>query len=49
MKDVFDAYKQQKMKKNITIVSLALIFGIGLNFVFLSAPVKNITASVANF
>jgi hypothetical protein len=26
MKDVFDAYKQQKNKKNITIVAFALLF-----------------------
>jgi xanthine/uracil permease len=47
MKDVFDAYKQQKMKKNITIVAFALLFGIGIN-VFLPSP-TNILSSVTNF
>jgi hypothetical protein len=49
MKDVFNAYKQQKMKKNVTILSLALLFGIGINLVFFSSPAEQFRASVANF
>ncbi len=50
MPDIFEAYKQQKMKKNIVIVTSALVFALMVNFVLIGTNVwQKLTASVTNF
>jgi len=39
MPDIFEAYKQQKMKKNIVIVTSALVFALMVNFVLIGTNV----------
>lgn len=50
MKDVFEAYKQQKLKKNITIVASALALALFVNVFLFKTDVGNkLQTSVTNF
>lgn len=50
MSDVFKDYKKQKAKRNITIISLSLMFALGLNFFLFSSSVwQKIQTSVKNY
>ena len=50
MSDVFKDYKKQKVRRNITIISLSLMFALSLNFFLFSSSVwQKIQTSVKNY
>jgi len=50
MSDVFKDYKKQKTKRNITIISLSLMFALSLNFFLFNSNVwQKIQTSVKNY